>query len=133
VGDLRHHTLLHFEWPRLTDETPTWPAWLRHAGVTGVDGRAGIRFSDEGHVIQAAIAGQGIALLSDVLTADELASGALVQPFGPILDAHPYWVVHPRHSVRKADVEKLVSWLVAAAADSVPVGATPNAAFRATT
>ncbi|MCP1536156.1 transcriptional regulator GcvA [Methylorubrum extorquens] len=133
VGDLRHHTLLHFEWPRLTDETPTWPAWLRHAGVTGVDGRAGIRFSDEGHVIQAAIAGQGIALLSDVLTADELASGALIQPFGPVLDAHPYWVVRPRHSVRKADVEKLVSWLVSAAAGSVPIGATPNAAFRAAT
>ena len=89
--------------------------------------------SDEGYVIQAAIAGQGIALLPDVLTADELASGALVQPFGPILDAHFYWVVRLRHSVRKADVEKLVSWLVAAAAGSVPIGVKPNVAFRATT
>lgn len=122
VGDLRNHTLLHFEWPRLTDETPTWPAWLRHAGVTGVDGGAGIRFSDEGHVIQAAIAGQGIALLSDVLTADELSSGALIQPFGPVLDAHPYWVVHPRHSARAPDVDKLVNWLISAATDSVPMG-----------
>jgi LysR family transcriptional regulator, glycine cleavage system transcriptional activator len=100
--------------------------------VTGVDGSGGIRLSDEGHVIQAAIAGQGIALLSDVLTADELASGALVQPFGPILDAHSYWVVRPRHSVRKADVEKLVSWPVSAAAGSVPIGTKPNVAFRAT-
>lgn len=113
--DLASHPLLHFEWPDLTDATPTWPAWLRQAGITEVDGNAGIRFSDEGHVIQAAIAGQGIALLSVVLAADDLASGALVQPFGPVLDAHPYWVVHPRHSARTGDVGKLVGWLVSAA------------------
>ena len=115
-ADLASHPLLHFEWPHLTDETPTWPAWLRRAGIADVDGGAGIRFSDEGHVVQAAIAGQGIALLSVVLAADDLASGALVQPFGPVLDADPYWVVHPRHPARAGDVERLVDWLCATAA-----------------
>lgn len=110
-SDLASHPLLHFEWPDLTDETPTWLVWLRKAGITDVDGGAGTRFSDEGHVIQAAIAGQGIALLSVVLAADDLASGALVQPFGPVLDAHPYWVVHPRHPARAGDVRRLVDWL----------------------
>lgn len=114
VGDLSHHPLLHFEWPHLTDATPTWPAWLRRAGITHVQGGAGLRFSDEGHVIQAAIAGQGIGLLSIVLAADDLASGALVQPFGPILEADPYWIVHPRHPARAADVGRLVDWLRAA-------------------
>lgn len=111
VRDLAKGALLHFEWAHLTDETPTWAAWLRHEGISDVDGGAGIRFSDEGHVIQAAIAGQGIALLSLVLAAEDLASGALVQPFGPVLDAHPYWVVHPRHPARAEDVGKLVDWL----------------------
>ncbi|MGU3360471.1 transcriptional regulator GcvA [Methylobacterium sp. M6A4_1b] len=110
-SDLAKYPLLHFEWPHLTDDTPTWSVWLRRAGITDVDGDAGIRFSDEGHVIQAAIAGQGIALLSLVLAADDLASGALVQPFGPVLDAHPYWVVHPRQPARARDVAKLVEWL----------------------
>ncbi|CAO4166556.1 transcriptional regulator GcvA [Methylorubrum aminovorans] len=114
-SDLARHPLLHFEWPHLDDATPTWLAWLRTAGITDVDGGAGIRFSDEGHVIQAAIAGQGIALLSVVLAADDLASGALVQPFGPVLDAHPYWVVHPHHPAREGDVGKLVDWLSSAA------------------
>jgi LysR family glycine cleavage system transcriptional activator len=109
--DLTSCPLLHFEWAHLTDETPTWTAWLRRAGISDVDGDAGIRFSDEGHVIQAAIAGQGIALLSVVLAADDLASGTLVQPFGPVLDAHPYWVVHPRNPARAGDVGKLVDWL----------------------
>ena len=113
--DLAGQPLLHFEWPVLDDETPTWPAWLRKAGIADLDGGAGIRFSDEGHVIQAALAGQGIALLSLVLAADDLASGALVQPFGPILDAHPYWVVHPRHPARAEHVGKLVDWLRRAA------------------
>jgi len=109
--DLASCPLLHFEWAHLTDETLTWAAWLRQAGISDIDGSAGIRFSDEGHVIQAAIAGQGLALLSLVLAAEDLASGALVQPFGPVLDAHPYWVVHPRHLARAEDVGKLVDWL----------------------
>jgi LysR family transcriptional regulator, glycine cleavage system transcriptional activator len=110
-SDLARHPLLHFEWPDLTDETPTWPAWLRKAGITDIDGGAGIRFSDEGHVIQAAIAGQGIALVSVVLTADDLASGTLIQPFGPVLDAHPYWVVHPRHPAQAGRIGVLIDWL----------------------
>jgi LysR family transcriptional regulator, glycine cleavage system transcriptional activator len=114
-SDLASHPLLHFEWPDLTDETPTWPVWLRKAGITDVDGGAGIRFSDEGHVIQAALAGQGIALLSVVLAADDLASGALVQPFGPVLDAHPYWIVHPRHPAQAGNVETFVGWLMSTA------------------
>nr|USU32384.1 transcriptional regulator GcvA [Methylobacterium sp. OTU13CASTA1] len=114
--DLASHLLLHFEWAHVTDETPTWAAWLRQAGISDIDGSAGIRLSDEGHVIQAAIAGQGIALLSVVLAADDLASGALVQPFGPVLNAHPYWVVHPRHPARAEDVGKLVDWLRSTAA-----------------
>lgn len=111
VSDLPSCPLLHFEWAHLTDETPTWRTWLRRAGIANVDGGAGIRFSDEGHVIQAAIAGQGMALLSVVLAADDLASGALVQPFGPVLDAYPYWIVHPRHPTRAGDVGRLVDWL----------------------
>ncbi|WP_238314389.1 LysR substrate-binding domain-containing protein [Methylobacterium crusticola] len=98
--DLASYPLLHFEWPHPTDETPTWPAWLRKAGITEVNGSAGIRFSDEGHVIQAAIAGQGIALLSLVLAADVLTSDALVQPSGPMLDAHPLLGRPPTHPAR---------------------------------
>ena len=39
---------------------------------------------------QAAIAGHGIALLSLALVAQEIASGQLVQPFGPALAGHGY-------------------------------------------
>src|SRR3546814_10235804 len=49
-----------------------------------------LRFSDEGHAIQAAVAGHGIALVSLALIADELDAGHPVQPFGPEIDGHTY-------------------------------------------
>ena len=53
---------------------------------------AGLSFSDETHAILAALAGHGVALLSLTLAAEELRSGALVQPFGPTLDTGSYFL-----------------------------------------
>jgi LysR family glycine cleavage system transcriptional activator len=53
---------------------------------------AGLSFSDETHATLAALAGHGVALLSLTLCAEELRSGALVQPFGPALDTGSYFL-----------------------------------------
>jgi LysR family glycine cleavage system transcriptional activator len=111
-ADLSRHPLLRFEWRRVDDDTPTWARWFARAGQRYRKAGGELVFSDESHAIQAAIAGHGIALASLVLVAEELASGALVQPFGPVLDGFAYHVVHaegPRESERVASVRR---WLL---------------------
>jgi LysR family glycine cleavage system transcriptional activator len=74
AGDLAGHTLLHDE------RRENWLVWLRAAGAVAVDATGGPHFSDPGLVIDAALAGHGIALASDVLAAEQLAAGTLVAP-----------------------------------------------------
>jgi LysR family glycine cleavage system transcriptional activator len=109
--DLRRHSLIHFEWRRLARDTPVWGLWLARAGLAGIDPRAGLTFTDESHAIQAAIAGHGIALLSRVLVADELAGGALIQPFGPVLDGYRYALVHPQGAERSPKIAAIRTWI----------------------
>ncbi|MFP2932217.1 transcriptional regulator GcvA [Pyxidicoccus sp. 3LG] len=114
-ADLGRHPLIHFEWRHVEDDTPTWRRWFASAGRPYRAPGGELVFSDESHAIQAAIAGQGIALVSLVLVAEELSSGALVQPFGPELDGIAYHLVHldaARHAERLAAVRR---WLLAEA------------------
>jgi LysR family glycine cleavage system transcriptional activator len=66
--------LLHDE-----EDGSSWRRWLDAAGVDGVDVRCGPRFLESGLAIEAAIAGQGVALADDFLVADDIAAGRLVQ------------------------------------------------------
>lgn len=94
-NDLREATLIHFAWKRVDPVNPTWAAWFRAAGSEMPQSVSQLTFSDESHAIQAAVAGQGAALLSLALVADELAAGRLVQPFRPILQGMTYHLIEP--------------------------------------
>lgn len=86
--------LLAYEWRIRGEDTPDWPRWFREAGLAMPGTLKLSHFSDEAHAIQAAVAGHGVVLASRVLVADELASGALRAPFGPVLrglDTHLVW------------------------------------------
>ncbi|WP_084536639.1 LysR substrate-binding domain-containing protein [Azospirillum halopraeferens] len=110
--DLARATLIHFEWRHVEPETPVWRRWLDHAAIgRTVDPDGGLVFSDEGHAIQAAVAGHGVALLSLVLVAGDLANGALVQPFGPVLGGYTYHLVHPVDPADGDAVAAVRDWL----------------------
>jgi LysR family glycine cleavage system transcriptional activator len=113
-ADLQTHTLLHFDWRQRRRDTPTWKRWSEQAGIA-LDISGGLRFSDESHAIQAAIAGQGVALLGLPLVAAELASGALVQPFGPALQGDSYHLVTRPERAQQPEIVALRNWLCAAA------------------
>ncbi|PJI39061.1 LysR substrate-binding domain-containing protein [Ferrovibrio sp.] len=116
-ADLNNQTLLHFDWRLRRRDTPTWKRWADEADVE-LDVAGGLRFSDESHAIQAAIAGQGVALLGLPLVAAELASGALVQPFGPVLQGDGYHLVMPPERLAQPGIVALQGWLRDAARDS---------------
>lgn len=111
VADVVRQPRIEFDWHRPLPRELTWRAWLRAAGVTST-ARA-TRYSDESHAIQAAIAGLGVALLSDVLVRDELALGALRICPGPVLDGLGYYVLCAQDESPHAAA--VARWLVEAA------------------
>ncbi len=110
-SDLCHFTLLH------DDLRVTWRMWLMAAGADQVDPDRGPTFNHSHLVMQAAIAGAGVALGRSVLVADELASGRLVKPFEFSLPAeYAYYVVCPEATAGRPKIQAFREWLLEAAA-----------------
>ncbi len=110
AADLAAQRLIHFDWHRPATDRPTWSRWLRQTRLRHGDARGGLRFSEEGHAIQAALAGQGVALLSRTLVEDELARGLLVAPFGPGLEAPSWRLLRRRDTITSAQ-QAVWDWL----------------------
>lgn len=107
-ADLAHQSLLH------DDYIINWNAWFGAAGVGGVDVTRGPRFTDSSLTLQAAIAGQGVALARRVLVADDLAAGRLVRLFDVLLPGdYAYYLVAPAHYFTRPKVKAFREWLVA--------------------
>jgi LysR family transcriptional regulator, regulator of gene expression of beta-lactamase len=84
-ADLRLSTLLRSY--RATD----WPAWARAAGVAALVAR-GPQFDSSVLMVQAAMAGAGVALAPAGMFQRELAEGRLVRPFATEVDCGRYWL-----------------------------------------
>ncbi len=92
-----------------------WPYWLREAGVDVPEGppRPGVRLDSQAHEGNAAIAGQGMAMLTPFFWRNDLADGKLVQPFEQVSTrGFAYWLVYPesRRSVPK--IKRFREWMV---------------------
>ena len=112
-SDLRHHTLLHLEWVSAYVEWPDWAAWLAAAGATEIDARRGPRFTDHALALQAAVEGQGVALGSTALIADDLAAGRLVAPFDFCLTTRfGYFLVWPKDAAKRPEAAAFRAWLL---------------------
>ena len=74
-SDIKHYTLLH------DDSHRSWIRWLDRVGAKGVNPRRGIICGDRNSMLQAALAGQGLALASEVFAAADLEAGRLVKVF----------------------------------------------------
>ncbi|CUI44414.1 transcriptional regulator GcvA [Achromobacter kerstersii] len=100
-----------------------WDAWARRYGMDL--GRAQtVRLHDYNIVVEAALAGQGLAMGRHRLIAPHLASGALVQalPDAVLEDARiGWWFVAPRGALTPA-AQMLHDWLKQAAAESTGSG-----------
>jgi len=106
--DVGRYTLLqHMTRPQ------AWQEWLHACGVQDVDGRMGPRFEEIHMVIQAAVAGLGLAILPRFLIREEIAGGRLVVAIDrPVKSEHAYYLVHPE---RKADLRRVAvfrDWLL---------------------
>jgi LysR family transcriptional regulator, glycine cleavage system transcriptional activator len=112
VADLSRRTLIHFDWEQPLPVDLTWAAWARAAQLPELNTEGGIRYSDESHAIQAAVAGQGVALLSLVLIEQELKLGLLEFRLEPVLDGLAYFIVRPERVVHDSAASIVEAWLI---------------------
>jgi LysR family glycine cleavage system transcriptional activator len=120
AADLARVPLIDFKWVHDHRLNPTWKNWFAAAGLPWRAGPGQLLFSDEGHAIQAALAGQGIALLSLELVADDIAAGRLAQPLGPSIPGHTYHLVRSAGHIPEPHVDSALAWLRKLRAPTTP-------------
>jgi LysR family transcriptional regulator, glycine cleavage system transcriptional activator len=111
--DLLNHPLIHLDWEAQGLPWPNWKMWMQAAGIKDFDDARGLHFSQTSLAVQAAIAGQGVALGDSHLVADDLAKGRLVKPFELSLRAPPqfaYYVISPLETADAPMVKAFRDW-----------------------
>ena len=124
-GTLRPEQLL--ELPRIGPDDPWWETWLKDAGVAVPEQQAprGIRLGYQAHEGAAAMAGQGIAMLTPFFWRNDLAEGRLVRPFAQLSTrGWGYWLVYAEHRRLVPKIRRFRDWLLAEVArDLAALGA----------
>ncbi len=114
-AEIARFPLIEAEWPPTDAHAPNWQRWreaarARHRRIPDLAALASVSFREELHAIEAAIAGQGIAICSDALIAAELESGALV-PISPItLSGYGIYIVHRAGHPKISSIKLFASW-----------------------
>ncbi len=113
VTDLRKATLLHIDWAERHGSSPDWSAWLAAAEATAVDATRGPRFTLSSMAMDAAIAGEGVALGQNLFASGDIAAGRLVRPFPLGLPLpFPYQLVWPAGAESNAAAVAFRAWVL---------------------
>lgn len=112
-ADLVHHVLLHDMSGDGDPGRPDWPMWLMARGVRHADARRGSRFNQSAMLIEAAVAGRGVALAKRTLAQADLAAGRLIAPFhdGGAVVGFAYHLVHPKDRPLSPSARAFTDWL----------------------
>ncbi len=95
-----------------TTRPQLWRDWLLHAGGPTTRALAGPRFEQYAHVIEAAVAGIGFAILPDFLVRTELESGTLVMAHHQRMTCREkYYAAYPERYANSGNIRNFVRWL----------------------
>lgn len=101
--------------PMISPNDVWWPHWLREAGVEMDESeiRPGVRLDVQAHEGHAAMAGQGIAMLTPFLWRNDLAEGRLVRLSDQLSTrGYGYWLVYPEERRSVAKIKRFREWLL---------------------
>jgi LysR family glycine cleavage system transcriptional activator len=117
--DFVDYPLIHFDWFANDPTAPNWKKWFEMASVNDPPAQQGwqiaLSFREELHAIEAVLAGQGIALCSDVIVADDLISGTVVKAFDLGLPGYGFYPVYASNHPRGTIIDVFVQWISAIA------------------
>ena len=102
--------------PMISPNDVWWSHWLREAGVEVDENeiRPGVRLDVQAHEGHAAMAGQGIAMLTPFLWRNDLAEGRLVRLSDQLSTrGYGYWLVYPEERRSVAKIKRFREWLLA--------------------
>lgn len=94
---------------------PWWVQWFEEAGVPdpGLQGRPRSRLGAQSFEASAAIAGQGVAVLTPEFYVDDLAAGRLLQPFDLLCnDGMNYWLAYPESRRHTPRIRAFKNWIL---------------------
>jgi LysR family glycine cleavage system transcriptional activator len=94
-----------------------WALWFRAVGINNADTDKGPVFVDSNGVIEAVLAGKGIALLRGVLVREEIESGRLINPLRVAIESPiAYYLVYDESAVLQRMSRRFRDWIVSTAA-----------------
>lgn len=100
--------------PRLSPEDEWWALWFAAVGLAPDLQRVGLRLDSQAIEGAAAMAGQGVAILSPQMWTRELADGRLVAPFPEVASTGAsFWLVCTESRRHIPKITALRAWLVA--------------------
>ncbi len=102
---LRGEALLH-----TTSRPQAWPAWASANGLETDALTFGAGFEHLYYLLEAAVAGLGVAIAPQPLVSEDIAAGRLVAPWG-FVEAPGRWVLCCRRSDADARIVQLAEWL----------------------
>jgi LysR family transcriptional regulator, glycine cleavage system transcriptional activator len=95
---------------------PWWGVWLAAAGLppASVEGRPKNLLGSQANEAQAALAGQGVAMLTPEFFVPELKSGRLIQPFDLLgEDQDCFWLAYPESRRNAPKIAAFRAWILA--------------------
>jgi LysR family glycine cleavage system transcriptional activator len=115
AAELLRYPLIHFDWMNKDPEAPTWSRWLATAraidpDLPEIDRAWDLSFREELHALDAIVAGQGIAICSDIVASHDLQSGALVKAHNLSLPGYGFYLIHVPHHPQQPNIEAFCAW-----------------------
>jgi LysR family transcriptional regulator, glycine cleavage system transcriptional activator len=120
-ADLARHTLLEEDDQRPSSEYLSWRHWLGLKAPAGLEPRGWIYLNFTYQQIQAALAGQGVALARVALVHEALGRGELIEPFGAagrVPSPFGYWLVRWPGRKPSPQLDAFETWVQVQAAET---------------
>jgi LysR family glycine cleavage system transcriptional activator len=107
-ADLVNHALL-----QVYTAVEDWHVWLDAAGIPQLKGRAAAKYDSYLLAIEAAIDGQGVALVPHFLAAPDIKGGRLVQPFNIDVQQPARWYLTClKERAQEPRIRRFREWLI---------------------
>ncbi|GEP53695.1 transcriptional regulator GcvA [Reyranella soli] len=105
-ADLGRHALLHTE-----TRADAWADWLARVKTANIDAPKGQRFEHFYFLLEAAVAGLGVAVAPKPLVMEDLKLGRLVAPFGFVKSGRQYCLLYPTELAAIPKIRIFRAWI----------------------